>query len=428
MSMTNGLRSLARQRPRDAAASEPVILTTSGHMVTGDTSETAARKLSTVDRCIEILSDSMAKLPTFVMDGRTRKRIDDHPLLHVLNIRPNEAMTPFIRKKVLEISRLEGGNGYDWIIRNPRTGMVEELIPIPWRLVTPWRDLKGRVWYTVYHPVTGAPMVLPQEDICHYKNSSRDGLTGMATLKRASEVIAAGRAAQEYDRMYYENGGQPSGVLRTDSDLGGYVRDSNGQFLRREDGTCVTKKDHMRSEWERVHAGPSNSHRIAILDLGLDYKPMASSNRDAQFVENKEVSVRDIARFFGVPLYKLNEGKQAYGSNEQNAIEYVVSTLHPNVTQYEEEQSWKLLTDSELARGLEIRINLMAELKGDTASRGAWYTNMRTNGAFSVNDIRALEDMEDVEGGDERQASLNFVPLSSWKRLSESRNNGGNQK
>ena len=428
MSMTNGLRSLARQRLRDAAASEPVILTTSGHMVTGDMSETAARKLSTVDRCIEILSDSMAKLPTFIMDSRTRKRIEDHPLLHVLNVRPNEAMTPFIRKKVLEISRLEGGNGYDWIIRNPRTGMVEELIPIPWRLVTPWRDLKGRVWYTVYHPVTGAPMVLPQEDICHYKNSSRDGLTGMATLKRASEVIAAGRAAQEYDRMYYENGGQPSGVLRTDSDLGGYVRDSNGQFLKREDGTYVTKKDHMRSEWERVHAGPSNSHRIAILDLGLDYKPMASSNRDAQFVENKEVSVRDIARFFGVPLYKLNEGKQAYGSNEQNAIEYVVSTLHPNVTQYEEEQTWKLLTDSELARGLEIRINLMAELKGDTASRGAWYTNMRTNGAFSVNDIRALEDMEDVEGGDERQASLNFVPLSSWKRLSESRNNGGNQK
>ena len=46
-------------------------------------------------------------------------------------------------------------------------------------------------------------------------------------------------------------------------------------------------------------------------------------------MESKEVTVRDIARYFGVPLYKLQEGKQAYGSNEQNAIEYVVGTSIP---------------------------------------------------------------------------------------------------
>ena len=267
-------------------------------------------------------------------------------------------------------------------------------------------------------------MVLPQEDICHYKGATRDGLKGLSVLRRASEVIAAGRAAQEYDRSYYENGGQPSGVLRTETDLSGYAKGSDGSTLKDAAGNPVSRKDRLRAEWEKVHAGPSKSHRIAILDHGLDYKPLAASNRDAQFVENKEVSVKDIARFFGVPLYKLNEGKQAYGSNEQNAIEYVVSTLHPNVTQYEEEQTWKLLTDSELREGLEIRINMMAELKGDTSSRGAWYTNMRNNGAFSVNDIRDLEDLPDVEGGDEYQASLNFVPLSSWKRLSETRKGG----
>ena len=162
----------------------------------------------------------------------------------------------------------------------------------------------------------------------------------------------------------------------------------------------------------------------SILDLGLKYTPIAAPNKDAQFVENKEVSIRDIARYFGVPLYKLQEGKQAYGSNEQNAIEYVVSTLHPIVNQYAEEQTWKLLTNTELRQGLEIRINMMAELKGDTASRGAWYTNQRNNGVFSVNDIRALEDLPDVEGGDERRESLNFVPLKDWARLSEQRNGG----
>ena len=67
---------------------------------------------------------------------------------------------------------------------------------------------------------------------------------------------------------------------------------------------------------------------------------------------------------------------------------------------------------------------MMAELKGDTSSRGSWYTNQRNNGVFSVNDIRALEDLPDVEGGDEYRESLNYVPLSRWKQLSEQRNGG----
>lgn len=390
-----------------------------------DVHESTARKLSAVDACVEILSNSVAKLPNFLMDSTTRDRIDAHPLLHVLNIRPNEAMTPFIRKKVLEGSRLEDGNGYDWIIRNSRTGQVEELIPIPGNLVTPWRDTGGRVWYTVLHPLTHAPMVLPSSDICHYKGATRDGMKGISVYKRASDVIAAARAAQIYDRMYYENGGQPGGILKTETDLSGYAKDANGSTLKDTDGAAVTKKELLRREWEKVHAGPSKSHRIAILDFGLDYKPLAASNKDAQFVENKEVSVKDIARFFGVPLYKLQEGKQAYGSNEQNAIEYVVSTLHPIVTQYEEEQTWKLLTDTELKAGLEIRINLMAELKGDTASRGNWYKTMTEVSAFSPNDILALEDMPNVPGGDRRRASLNYVPLDLWPDLSVKRNNGG---
>ena len=138
-------------------------------------------------------------------------------------------------------------------------------------------------------------------------------------------------------------------------------------------------------------------------------------------VESKEVSIRDIARYFGIPLYKLQEGKQAYGSNEQNAIEYVVGTLHPIVSQYEEEQTWKLLAKSQVDRGLELRINLMAELKGDTSARAEWYRTMVEIGGFSVNDILALEDKPDVPGGEHRRASLNFVPLADWAELSRIR-------
>lgn len=419
MSLRRGLQYLARSPTRKAVT--PAALVAAGYPAAGaEAPETYARKLSAVDRCMSILAGSMAKLPNFVMDTNTRERLQ-HPILRLLNVRPNEAMVPSVRKEVLENSRNEGGNGYDWVVRDPRTGRVEELIPVPWYLVEPWRDTGGRIWYTVTHPFTGEPMVLPQEDVCHYKGATRNGFKGISVLRRAADTLAEARAAQEYNRAFYESGGQPSGVLQTDSDLGGYLMGLDGKALKRSDGSLITKKEQLRADWEKVHAGPKNSHRVAILDLGLKYTPIAASNQEAQFIENKEVSIRDIARYFGVPLYKLGEGKESYSSNEQNAIEYVVGTLHPIVTQYEEEQTWKLLTDRELAAGLEIRINMMAELRGDTESRRKWYQTMLQEGPFSVNDVLALEDLPDIPGGNEHRASLNYVPLSMWPELSRLR-------
>ena len=417
MSLTAGSRAVRRPAATNAVTVE--TLTATGATTSGllDSSAAYARKLSAVDRCIEIISDSMSKLPSFVFDRASKER-PDHEILHLLNVRPNEAHPPSVRKKLLETSRLEGGNGYDWIIRDPRTYRPVELIPVPWFLVEPWRKTDGSVWYTITNPVTGEPMVLHGSDICHYKGPSRDGLRGISVLQRASEVVAEARAAQEYNLAFYESGGQPSGILRTESDLRGFVDDPQNP------GSKMAKREVLRREWESIHAGPKNSHRTAILDFGLDYKPVASTNKDAQFLENKEMSIRDIARFFGVPLYKLQEGKQAYSSNEQNAIEYVVGTLHPIVTQYEEELTWKLLPDSDLRKGLEVRINMMAELRGDTGSRSAWYKIMREIGGFSANDIRGLEDLPNVPGGDEYQASLNFVPLRMWSDLSINRNGG----
>ena len=269
MSVAKGIRAVARSPSVHKSVSADT-LAAMGYPAAGtETGESFARKLSAVDRCIEILSDSIGKLPCFLMDGKTRQR-PDLPLLQLLNLRPNEAMGSFVHRKIVETSRLVSGNGYEWILRDERTGRVRELIPVPGHLVEPWRDTSGRIWYTVTHPYTGEPMRLPREDMCHYRAATRDGLKGVGVLRRAGEVIATAKAAQEYERAYYENGGQPSGVLRTDADLNGFVKDADGKVLRRADGSAVRLKEKLREEWEKIHAGPSNRLRLAILDNGLE--------------------------------------------------------------------------------------------------------------------------------------------------------------
>ena len=422
--LERGLLTLAdrqRSEPKNASSFGGVI---SPSTVSIDQFQTAdaAMKLSAVDRCVEVLSDSMAKLPIYVIDRKSRQKVE-HPLNRVLSERPNDVQTPSVAKKMVEANRNCGGNGYLWIRRSPQSLRCDQLIPVPYELVTPWLDTNGRLWYTVIHPFSGQQMQVHYLDMIHLMAYTHNGWKGISVLQRASEVIAAGRAAQQYNMNYYQRGGQPSGVLHTETDL------SRVPDKVLEDGTKISAKDLIRMEWEKRYSGPNNAGGTAVLDHGLEYTPISISNRDAQFVEQSALSVEDVARFFGVPLYKLQAGKQSYSSNEQNAIEYVVSTLHPIVSQWEDELSFKLLTTSERARGLEIRINMMAELRGDFGSRSGWYKAMREIGAFSVNDIMALEDMPDVEGGDERYASLNYVPLSLWRDLSIKRasGNGGTE-
>lgn len=419
--LERGLLSLGRKPATGAPRDPPVenVVTSASVGLSPpytSTDQTSAMKLSTVSRCIDILSDSIGKMPFYVYDAYSRERVE-HPVAELLSVRPNPWQTPFTMRKQMEAERVSRGNGIAWIRRDRSSLQPLEIVPIPWGKWSIRLLADGYPLYQLEHPFTGEAISCGRMDVIHVIAFTRNGYKGIGYLERAEEVIRTGRAAQEYSSSYYQNGGQPSGILRTESDLAGNVKVTDPDGTER----TISKKDRIREEWEKRHAGPSNAQRIAVLDLGLDYKPLSISNRDAQFVEQSALSVEDLARFFGVPLYKLQAGKQSYSSNEQNAIEYVVGTLHPNAVIWEQELYYKLLSPQDIARGLRIHGNLMGELRGDFQSRGAWYKDMRESGVLSVNDIRELEDMPDVKGGDDRYASLNYVPLQDWRDISRDR-------
>lgn len=405
-----------RSRSPTSGRRNAAVVTAGSPLYGAAPSQGNAQKLSAVYACVEIRSDDMSVLPNYVLDTKTKERIS-HPLLFLLNVRPNARMSAQVRRKLLERSILLTGAAYDWIIRNPATGRVVEIIPIPGNLVQVKETDDGSLWYYVTNPKTQKIFRIPAEDICHYKGPSEDGVNGQSVLSYAATTIQAGLAAQDYNRAFYESGGQPSGILTVEGDFSGYVTDENGEL------TNKTQKDAIREEWDKIHSGAANAHKIAVLDYGMKYQALSISQKDAMFIEQQNQTVEDIARYFMVPLHKLQSGKQSYESNEQNNIEYV-GRLLPRVTQMEEEQTWKMLSLDELQDGLEIRTNMMGLLRADQKSRAEYYRIMHQEGVYSINDVLALEDMPKVDGGDEHAISLNFIPLSLWKELSIKRNGG----
>lgn len=324
--------------------------------------------------------------------------------------------------KLMESRRIAYGNAYALIWRD-RWGVPVELIPIAPGYMQPYLDDNGRLWYVGTNPRTGEYRKFWPTDILHYKAFSTDGLEGVSYLRRGAETIEAALQAQKYEAGFYKNGAKLTGILYTETDL------TSRPEIAQPDGTKISIKDAIRREWEHLYTGADNAYRTAVLDYGLKYTPITTSNRDAQFIESKAASIEDVGRLFNIPLYKLGVGKQTYASNVQAAIEYMQRTLSPIVSEHEQEDTYKLLLESEQRSGLQLRRNMMGELRGDWASRSAWFKNMNEIGVYSVNDICELEDRPDVPGGDRRKASLNYVPLDLWAELSVQRANkdGGNQ-
>jgi hypothetical protein len=83
-----------------------------------------------------------------------------------------------------------------------------------------------------------------------------------------------------------------------------------------------------------------------------------------------------------------------------------------------EQEIWRqLLTVGEQQAGLYAEFNLEGLLRGDSAARASFYSQMAQNGIYTRNEIRARENLPPVEGGDVATVQSNLLPLDALGNL-----------
>lgn len=126
--------------------------------------------------------------------------------------------------------------------------------------------------------------------------------------------------------------------------------------------------------------------------------------------------MEEIARIFRVPPHMLADLDKATFSNiEQQSLEFVIYTLGPWISRWEQSMHKALFKDSEKSQYC-IKFNTDGLLRGDYQSRMNGYATARQNGWMSANDIRALEDMDlipDEQGGNLYLVNGNMMPLTA---------------
>ena len=116
----------ARDKPKDYRMGSQYSFifgpTSSGRNVT----EFTAMQTTAVYSCVRILSEAIASLPLHLYRyaGKSKERVYDHPLYHILHDEPNPEMTSFIFRETMMTHLLLGGNAYAQIIRDGAGGVV----------------------------------------------------------------------------------------------------------------------------------------------------------------------------------------------------------------------------------------------------------------------------------------------------------------
>lgn len=382
--------------------------------------------LSTVYRCVDLISDSVGVLPFKVYnidsDG-FKSEAKTHPAYELLNLEPNENMTRYTFLKTLMASVLLTGNGYAYIERGTDLKPVQ-IVFIPTSSVgIEWISDNNGVRRKRYR-VSGFKDLVEPQDMIHVLNFSEDGIIGQSTISYAAQTIGIATSSEAHAKGFFENGGSPSGVLKQTA------------------GSPVSKeqKDEIYSTWStRLNPTTGSPNGIVIVPANFDYQAITINPKDSQLLESRQFNVVDICRFFSVsPVKAFDLSKSSYSTVEATQLQYLTDTVLSVITKLELEFNRKIFLPSERATTI-AEFDTSAMLRTDKAAQGEWVKSLFNIGALTPNEARKQNNLPRIDNGDKAFVQVNVQTLdNAVKEVSDTNNvndkttklqdNGGEQK
>jgi HK97 family phage portal protein len=356
--------------------------------------EASALTYSPVWQAVSLIAGDVGSLPLIFYKKLTnggKERYTAHPLYSLLHDTPNPEMTSMVWRETQQAHAMTWGNAYSEIERDG-AGRPVALWPLLPSQVTPFRE-RGMLRYRVASFEGQPDVILDARDMLHVPGLGFDGICGYGVVRQARQSLGLLAASERFGATFFGNGTTFGGALKHPKVL----------------GDKATK--NLRESMNGYHQGPDKAHRFLILEEGMDYVKFGVDPNDAQFLETRQFQIAEVARWFNLPVSKLREmeNSSVRANIEQEALDYVISTLRPWLVRWEQEMKRKLI--SPLERNLQdIEFNIAGLLRGDLSSRYSAYAVGRQWGWLSANEIRALENLNPIADGDKYLSPINMVP------------------
>lgn len=357
--------------------------------------------------CLKVLSETLGKLPLKLLRHNTNNGVvvcREHPLYKVLNERPNKFMTSTTFWSTVEYNRNHCGNAY--VLINTKKEKNNKVATSLW--ILPSEDVE--IWYDDAKMLSDIPDIyyryscsagvftFGSEEILHFKTSSTfDGITGMSVRDKLRSTIIGNKKAQELVNQMYENGFTAKAVVQYTSSL----NDENAKEFAKGIEKFATGK-----------YSDEEIKNIIPIPLGATLTPLNIKLADNQFIDVKKYSALQIASAFGIKPYQIGDyDKSSYASAEAQQLSFYIDTMLYIIKQYEEEISYKLLSDEEELEGYHFKFNVAVILRADQKTQVETLSKGVSNFIYTPNEARAFLDLEAKEGGDRLLGNGASIPV-----------------
>lgn len=339
------------------------------------------------------IAGHVGQLPCVLYEAlgdRQKQRAIRHPSYRLMKSRPNAWMSAMQFKETLTAHALLSGNGRAVIERNARQEPAELIPLMPDQTVTVM--MNGEKWHVVTDSETGEKTKLKDKDVIHICGLSYDGLQGYSVLHLMRNSIGLGLAGEKVGNRHFRNNSTPGVILEAPP----------GAFKREEDARKFLQ------DWNTYHSGVDNANRTAMLRDGIKATTLSINARDSQWIEQRMFQRQEAALWMLLEQILGDDSSVSYNSLEQKNMAYLTNCLMKWLTKWEYELNAKLLTDTQQkADSHYFKFVVQALLRGTTKERYEVYQIARMIEVMSANDVRELEDMNAVEGGDEYENPAN---------------------
>lgn len=348
----------------------------------------SAMHVGAVYACTSVISETLAAVPLHMYEqaGESRKVATNHPLEELLHDQPNRYQTSLEFREMMTAFALLRGRGVAEIIPGPR-GPVDQLRPLAPDLVKAKTLPDGTMKWEYRDPLlNGTVRVLLDDEVFVLR-----GRFGLSIIELAAQTIGLSLALESYSTNLFARGARPSGILTHQKTIPDAVREA------------------LRKGLDEMGTGGPRNGRPLLLEDGMTWQQMGMTSQEAEFLGLKNATVNEIAgRWFRVPPHKIGELSRSTNNNiEQQSIDFQTDTLLPWAERWEQ----AIRRDLIIAKGrFFAEHNLDGVARAILADRYAAYALARQWGWMSINDIRRMENLNPIPGGDAYLTPLNMGP------------------
>ena len=354
----------------------------------------------TIFSAVTMKANAIASAPVSINLDYRKLNPGEHKLSYLFKYGPNPRQTMFSFMQYMEATRNTNSGAYAIIEYSNVLGDISAIWPLKSEFVEPIIDQdSGELYYEITDHDDNTKKYVHNSHVIALEYLDNNGFKGINPLNVLKNTIDYDREIKEFSINQMKTSLKANAVVKIDTTL---------------DEESLEEYDAMMEQMQE--------NGIIYLDDGKSITELNNKTYiDPNIFDIEKITVERVERVFNI-IGKLTKGSSSNKTTTSDTEDllYLKDSILPVIRQYEQEFSKKLLTTKEKMQGYEIKLNMQGYARATMEKRGNFYQIMLRSSAMTVNEVRRLEDLPPVEGGDKRYMSRDLCPVELYDEFIKS--------